>query len=65
MKQAPAPEEQQDRSEAGADAAPDGEGALRYAAPALEKGLDILEALTRLFSGCWRCASSNMRKVSV
>ncbi|CAA2099727.1 IclR family transcriptional regulator [Variovorax paradoxus] len=51
MKQAPAPEEQQDRSEAGADAAPDGEGALRYAAPALEKGLDILEALADSASG--------------
>ena len=41
MKQAPAPEEQQGQDEA----APEGEGALRYAAPALEKGLDILEAL--------------------
>lgn len=51
MKQAPAPEEQQDRSEAGADAAPDGEGALRYAAPALEKGLDILEALADSATG--------------
>jgi len=51
MKQAPAPEEQQERSEAGADTAPDGEGALRYAAPALEKGLDILEALADSASG--------------
>lgn len=51
MKQAPAPEEQQDRSEAGADAAPEGEGALRYAAPALEKGLDILEALADSATG--------------
>jgi DNA-binding IclR family transcriptional regulator len=43
MKQAPAPEEQQEQAQA--EAAPEGEGALRYAAPALEKGLDILEAL--------------------
>ena len=43
MKQAPAPEQQQEHAEA--EAAPEGEGALRYAAPALEKGLDILEAL--------------------
>ncbi|MGJ7613101.1 MULTISPECIES: IclR family transcriptional regulator [unclassified Variovorax] len=41
MKQAPAPEEQQGQDEV----VPEGEGALRYAAPALEKGLDILEAL--------------------
>ncbi|MEZ2294450.1 IclR family transcriptional regulator [Variovorax sp. RCC_210] len=45
MKQAPAPEQQQEHAEAEAEAAPEGEGALRYAAPALEKGLDILEAL--------------------
>jgi len=51
MKQAaPAPEEQQDQ-EAGEGAAPEGEGALRYAAPALEKGLDILEALADSVSG--------------
>ena len=43
MKQAPAPEEQQEHAQA--EAVPEGEGALRYAAPALEKGLDILEAL--------------------
>ncbi|MGJ7535020.1 MULTISPECIES: IclR family transcriptional regulator [unclassified Variovorax] len=47
MKQAPAPEELQSQDEA----APDGEGALRYAAPALEKGLDILEALADSATG--------------
>ena len=47
MKQAPAPEELQSQEEA----APDGEGALRYAAPALEKGLDILEALADSATG--------------
>ncbi|HEX7864937.1 MAG TPA: IclR family transcriptional regulator [Variovorax sp.] len=51
MKQAaPAPEEQQGQ-EADEGAAPEGEGALRYAAPALEKGLDILEALADSVSG--------------
>jgi len=53
MKQAapaPAPEERQDQ-EASEGAAPEGEGALRYAAPALEKGLDILEALADSVSG--------------
>ncbi|SOD22464.1 transcriptional regulator, IclR family [Variovorax sp. YR752] len=47
MKQAPAPEELQSQDEA----APEGEGALRYAAPALEKGLDILEALADSATG--------------
>jgi DNA-binding IclR family transcriptional regulator len=47
MKQAPAPEELQGQEEA----APEGEGALRYAAPALEKGLDILEALADSATG--------------
>jgi DNA-binding IclR family transcriptional regulator len=47
MKQAPAPEERQGQDEA----APEGEGALRYAAPALEKGLDILEALADSATG--------------
>ena len=47
MKQAPAPEELQSQEEA----APEGEGALRYAAPALEKGLDILEALADSATG--------------
>lgn len=49
MKQKPAPpadEFQQD-----AEPAPDGEGALRYAAPALEKGLDILEVLADSVTG--------------
>ncbi|MDP9601808.1 transcriptional regulator, IclR family [Variovorax sp. YR750] len=51
MKQAaPAPEEQQGQ-DADEGAAPEGEGALRYAAPALEKGLDILEALADSVSG--------------
>jgi DNA-binding IclR family transcriptional regulator len=51
MKQAaPAPEEPQGR-EGHEEAAPEGEGALRYAAPALEKGLDILEALADSVSG--------------
>lgn len=51
MKQAaPAPQEQQGR-EGNEEAAPEGEGALRYAAPALEKGLDILEALADSVSG--------------
>ncbi|WP_422084397.1 MULTISPECIES: IclR family transcriptional regulator [Variovorax] len=51
MKQAaPAPEEQQGQ-EGHEEAAPEGEGALRYAAPALEKGLDILEALADSVSG--------------
>ncbi|AVQ83001.1 MULTISPECIES: IclR family transcriptional regulator [Variovorax] len=51
MKQAaPAPQEQQGR-EGHEEAAPEGEGALRYAAPALEKGLDILEALADSVSG--------------
>ncbi|SEF22608.1 IclR family transcriptional regulator [Variovorax sp. NFACC27] len=51
MKQAaPAPEEQQGQ-ETDEGAAPEGEGALRYAAPALEKGLDILEALADSVSG--------------
>jgi len=47
---APAPQEQQGQ-EADEGAAPEGEGALRYAAPALEKGLDILEALADSVSG--------------
>lgn len=50
MKQKPAPpaaeEFQQD-----AEPAPEGEGALRYAAPALEKGLDILEVLADSVTG--------------
>ena len=51
MKQAsPAPEEPQGR-EGHEEAAPEGEGALRYAAPALEKGLDILEALADSATG--------------
>lgn len=51
MKQAaPAPEEPRGR-EGHEEAAPEGEGALRYAAPALEKGLDILEALADSVSG--------------
>ncbi|WP_285413909.1 IclR family transcriptional regulator [Variovorax sp. efr-133-TYG-130] len=51
MKQAaPAPQEPQGR-EGHEEAAPEGEGALRYAAPALEKGLDILEALADSVSG--------------
>jgi DNA-binding IclR family transcriptional regulator len=51
MKQAaPAPQEQQGQ-EGREEAAPEGEGALRYAAPALEKGLDILEALADSVSG--------------
>jgi DNA-binding IclR family transcriptional regulator len=50
MKQAPAPEEQQGQGPE-AEAAPEGEGALRYAAPALEKGLDILEALADSATG--------------
>lgn len=33
------------------DEAPEGDGALRYAAPALEKGLDILEALADSAAG--------------
>jgi DNA-binding IclR family transcriptional regulator len=48
MKQAPAPEELQQGQD---ETAPDGEGALRYAAPALEKGLDILEALADSATG--------------
>lgn len=54
MKQAPAPEEQQGQGQSTgpeAEAAPEGEGALRYAAPALEKGLDILEALADSATG--------------
>jgi DNA-binding IclR family transcriptional regulator len=54
MKQAPAPEEQQSQGQSTgpeAEAAPEGEGALRYAAPALEKGLDILEALADSATG--------------
>ncbi len=47
MKQTPVPEEVQQESEALAE----GEGALRYAAPALEKGLDILEALADSVAG--------------
>lgn len=48
MKQAPAPEELQQGQD---ETAPEGEGALRYAAPALEKGLDILEALADSATG--------------
>lgn len=48
MKPTPAPEELQ--HEAGGPA--EGEGALRYAAPALEKGLDILEVLADSAAGC-------------
>jgi len=51
MKQAAAAPEEQQGQDADEGAAPEGEGALRYAAPALEKGLDILEALADSVSG--------------
>ena len=54
MKQAPAAQEEQEGQEGQEgqeEAAPEGEGALRYAAPALEKGLDILEVLADSPSG--------------
>ena len=49
MKQKPAPQAEEFQQEA--EPAPEGEGALRYAAPALEKGLDILEALADSATG--------------
>jgi len=51
MKQAPAAQEEREGQEGQEEAAPEGEGALRYAAPALEKGLDILEVLADSPSG--------------
>jgi DNA-binding IclR family transcriptional regulator len=49
MKQKPAPQAEEFQQEA--EPAPEGEGALRYAAPALEKGLDILEVLADSVTG--------------
>ena len=49
MKQKPAPPAEEFQQEA--EPAPEGEGALRYAAPALEKGLDILEVLADSVTG--------------
>jgi DNA-binding IclR family transcriptional regulator len=49
MKQKPAPQAEDFQQEA--EPAPEGEGALRYAAPALEKGLDILEVLADSVTG--------------
>jgi len=49
MKQKPAPHAEEFQQDA--EPAPEGEGALRYAAPALEKGLDILEVLADSVSG--------------
>jgi DNA-binding IclR family transcriptional regulator len=49
MKQKPAPQAEEFQPEA--EPAPEGEGALRYAAPALEKGLDILEVLADSVTG--------------
>jgi DNA-binding IclR family transcriptional regulator len=49
MKQKPAPQAGDFQQEA--EPAPEGEGALRYAAPALEKGLDILEVLADSVTG--------------
>jgi DNA-binding IclR family transcriptional regulator len=49
MKQKPAPPAEEIQQEA--EPAPEGEGALRYAAPALEKGLDILEVLADSVTG--------------
>jgi DNA-binding IclR family transcriptional regulator len=49
MKQKPAPQAEEFQQEA--EPTPEGEGALRYAAPALEKGLDILEVLADSVTG--------------
>lgn len=49
MKQKPAPPAEEFQQDA--EPAPEGEGALRYAAPALEKGLDILEVLADSVTG--------------
>ena len=51
MKQAAPAQEGPQGRQGHEEAAPEGEGALRYAAPALEKGLDILEALADSVSG--------------